>query len=306
MENPEWLLQLTSKSRHTRSQKLQDQIAQIYLYQHVAKSLSEKEMMELENFSKTLQNDGVEEEHSLSYHNMFFLDARTGQHRFFGRRIRSLEDRQRELMLHKNRQYQWLLAEAYEAFEDFLVYTYAYVGMNDPDFWQLKDYGNISLNEIEGKEFQWFVSQIKDKKRDIPASILNQFRKKIPGLESTETNNNLEINLKLAITLIEKLRHSIVHTSGETNRANFIKIVLAAAGLENNGNHKEDDVLFIEYFFGREEYENTICLLEVPLDDRLGTYHDRFKKLCGYLLSYSCLIVEYLNADTSLSADQLN
>jgi len=91
-----------------------------------------------------------------SLHNMAFRSAKDGERIVFGQKKLSVEDHKLSVFLHKNKQYQWLLSEAYEEFEDCLKYLYAYAGSIDINFWPLADYGNISLNELPKKPFKWF------------------------------------------------------------------------------------------------------------------------------------------------------
>ena len=85
---------------------------------------------------------------------MCFTHPKDGTPYFFGHFKSTIEDRRLSVILHKNKQYQWLLSEAYEEFEDFIEAAYAYAGYADNNFWPLKDYGNISLQDLQNKEFQ--------------------------------------------------------------------------------------------------------------------------------------------------------
>ena len=53
---------------------------------------------------------------------------------FYGYKERRLEDQKRAVWRHKNKQYQWLLAEAYELFEDFIESAYGFAGFYRPKF----------------------------------------------------------------------------------------------------------------------------------------------------------------------------
>ena len=102
--------------------------------------------------------------------------------------------------------------------------------------------------------------------------------------------NALKIDLKLAVTLIEKLRHIIVHNGGIVgNRVSFINRVLKDAGLFNNGNYKQEYKEFIEQFFGSNSFQNNISLLEIRhnQDTVFDVHVNIFDMLSGYLLAYS-------------------
>jgi hypothetical protein len=278
-------------------EQFSEKMVQIELYQRAVKELAQKEFKQLCEYAEVLEKNPDFKEMPSSYQNMFFRDAQSGRAILFGHKQSGIEDQKLSVILHKNKQYQWLLAEAYEEFEDFLENIYAYCGLHDPNFWPLVDYGNILLGDVKEKDFIWYLERARNKK-DLPHSILNQLRKKCPEITDIEVNNALEQNLRFAVVLIEKLRHFIVHKGGIVHdRAKFIAEVLDKVGLGNNGKPKLEDTNFIGAFFGSEEYSNTILLLEVrtqpeiPLDIHIS----RIGMLFGYLMTYAHLICEALN-----------
>jgi hypothetical protein len=280
--------------------KYTDEVSQIYLHQRAVKATAKNEFERLiqqeKAYEKICEENPELKGISLSAHNLSFRIAKDNSPYSFEYKESSLKDEKTAVVLSKNKQYQWLLAEAYEAFKDFIEYAYAYAGYTDKNFWPLSDFGNISLSELEEKDFKWFVFRAKEK-RGKPQSILNHFRKKLPLLQQIETNNKLNTNLKLAIALIEQLRHHIVHTSGVvSNKEQFIKNVLEKSGLYNNGKFDVQHKEFIENFFGPDNYKNTIALLEISTNPEipLNTYIDIFECLSGYLMAYAHLVAECL------------
>lgn len=285
--------------------KYEEIVTEIQLYQRAIKRNTTKELKELNDYAKFLEEKPDLKDVSSSIDNMYFHDVRNGEMQLFGQKICSVEDRTKNIILHKNRQYQWLLAEAYEAFEDYIKKAYAFAGYIDKDFWPLKDFGNISLTELYKKDFDWFLIQA-ESKRDAPQSILNQFRLKFPSIVEIEKNNALKINLKLTVILIEQLRHIIVHNRGTTfKKEKFIEIVLKKAGLFNNGKYVKENYDFIASFFGGNEYTNNIVLLEVPKTAPEFPFKIEtciFQTLSGNLLAYAHLIHESLQ----LHQEQIN
>lgn len=267
-----------------------EKISQIQLYQRTVKENTGREHAAIiKNAQKFLEEHPDKEEFLSSIHNMHFCRADDGKIQIYGQKISDTKQRELNLILHKNKQYQWLLAEAYEEFEDFLEKVYAYVGCTDKALWPLKDFGNITLSELEGKDYNWFLEQSKNKK-NVPKSILNFFSNNIQPIKSIEQSNALKINLKLAVTLIEKLRHIIVHNGGVVgNRELFIDRVLKDAGLFNNGNYKQEYKEFIEQFFGSNSFQDNISLLEIRHNqETVFNFHvNMFDMLSGYLLAYS-------------------
>ncbi len=222
----------------------------------------------------------------------------------------TIEDKIESLYYYHNKQYQWLLVEAYEAFEQYLEKLYSYVGFIDNTFWVAKDFGTLSINEIQNQNMEWFINQT-TKKKEKPYSILKQIRKKIDTLSTYEKDNAINKNLPLMVSLISELRHVIVHKNGfVSNKIDFIEKVLSKVGLYNNGNYKNesDDICFIKSFFGLSRLDNMIVLLE--LEDTknnlpIRVYYDKFEDLLECLSSYVIMIHQltqsYLNSKNLLS-----
>lgn len=236
--------------------------AQIYLYQRAIKSSTDNELKKLEEYEKSHGSIPDFENFSKSLDAMYFLVASNGENLKFSVRKRSIEEMKRDITLHKNKQYKWLFVDIYEAFEDFVENAYAYAAFIDHNFWPLSDFGNISLEELKSIDHETLLKKAKNK-RNAPRSILQQFRNKVPMISKMESENALEVNLKLAVTLCENLRHIIVHNGGiVSSRENFAKKVLEDCGLYNNGKYKKSHLKLINAFFGEGDYINTISFLE--------------------------------------------
>ncbi len=271
-----------------------ERMAEIELFERAAQASAKKELTFIGELSNSLKDIPELKDVPSSVHNMTFHDARTGQMQSYSYKEQSVEDRYLRVLLHKNKQYQWLLAEAYEEFEDLLENLYAYCGYVNNEFWPLRDYGNISLPELGKKDYVWYVEQAR-KKKDVPYSILNKFRDHFPALKVHEARNQLKVNLSLAITLTEKLRHIIVHKRGSvSSKEKFIKVTMEQAGLYNNGKIAQEHLNFIDQFFGSKERENLITLLEIeiPTGTPVAISLSRFGKLTGYLLGYANLLCD--------------
>lgn len=269
-------------------------ITQIHLYQRAMQELSKRELVELQKYEDLVKANPTIGKYPVAAHNMFFRSALDGEQRYFGRSRSSIEDRRRAVVLHKNKQYQWLLAEAYEEFEDYLITIYAWSGYNDHNFWPLRDFGNSTLMELNSHNFLWFKEQAK-RKKDVPSSILSTLRGKYPEISALEASNEIGVNLRLAVTLIEMLRHVIVHNAGVTESVvDFQEKVLKKAGLYNNGKYEQQYSNFIIHFFGTGKYSNTIMLIEVAAKDDsiLNLHYNIFEILSNYLMAYAHLICE--------------
>lgn len=162
----------------------------------------------------------------------------------------------------------------------------------------MKDYGNITAAELTSKDYDWFFQQALCK-RDLPHSILSRLRMCYPDLVELEKSNFRDLNLKFAITLIEKLRHVIVHNAGWTkSKEDFIVAVAKQAGVYNNGNIAKENIEFVNDFFGIDEYENMIALLEVKSEQilPLESYVCRVGILIEILLGYGHFILQLIKS----------
>lgn len=240
----------------------------------------------------------------VSMHNFTFRDIKTGEHIFYDQRDLSAEEAKRHLLLRKNKQYQWLLVEAYEAFEKFLLHVYAHVGATCQDCWPMKDYGNVTITESAEKAFPWYLEQSK-KKKDLPHSILTALRKKFSALSAVEMNNYLSVHLGFAVALTANLRHQIVHARGWTrSKDDFIAETAKVVGAYNNGNIPEQLSAFAKTFFGVGHYDGMIALLEIRTEPNLPIemYTCRVGILFEVLLGYGHALVDLVRPSISDNA----
>lgn len=126
-------------------EKFLAKMTQIYLYQRAMQDLTQSEIRKLREYEEVLEANPNLPSIGRSYNNMFFRSPRNGELMYFGRNVSGAEERKSEIYAHRNKQYQWLLSESWEEFEDFLEEMYAYVGMKDHDFWPLQDLGLLHL-----------------------------------------------------------------------------------------------------------------------------------------------------------------
>lgn len=229
--------------------------------------------------------------HSMDF--FFIQDAKTGETTRYKHISSTVDEKIKQILLQKNKQYQWILSESYEIFREYLIKAYAYLGYKDKNVWPLKDYGNIILSELENKDYSFFLEQSKIK-RDIPDSILNKFRSIFPEYKKLETCNRLKINLNLEINLIEHFRHIIVHCAGKTAEKDvLIEKILKKSGLWNNGKYSEENYDFISSFFRLKESSDIIILLEIESNNKggfSGGYYDILNDLISSLTSIAYLI----------------
>lgn len=233
--------------------------------------------------------------HSMDF--FFIQDAKTGETTRYNHTSSTVNEKIEQILFQKNKQYQWILSESYEIFKEFVIKAYAYLGYTDKNIWVPKDYGNITMSELESKDYSFFLKQAKNKK-DVPESILNKFRNTFQEYKRLETSNKLEKNLKLEINLIEHFRHIIVHCGGKTsNKEALIKKILEKSGFWNNGKNNEENRNFTSSFFQSKGLDDIIILLEIEgnNDGFPGEFHDILEDLINSLTSVTHIIFNEMN-----------
>ncbi|KPB49641.1 hypothetical protein [Pseudomonas coronafaciens] len=227
-----------------------------------------------------------------SIQNMFYHDLKTGNATPYGTKHLFLDDHIRLAHIHKNRHYQWVLAEAYEAFEDFLEHIYAGLGYVDFDFWPMSDFGNTRYPDLSTKGFAWFLNQAVLKKNK-PNSILTCFRNTFKELRDIEQKNKLDLHAGFEICLIAKLRHLIVHNSGlAKNKDEVIDKTLREAGI--NGKSKEILTARANNFFNKlKNTEDThVYLLGHPIPHFGFMSIHNLDNFLGFMMSYAQILTE--------------
>ena len=276
-----------------------NKIAQVQLYQGEAKDMANKKLSKLSEYDELLKEKPELENNFFDRKNMFFRNAENGDLMRFGHIKRNLEDIKEAVILHQNRQYQLFLAEAYEAFGDFIKDAYAYAGYIDKNLWanDLKDISPVEINENSFEFFRKMIEKLKYK-RNKTKGILNRLKESFPEISELEKENKLNINLWLVITLIEKIRHTAVHGSGKVKiQQDFIENIFKESGLANSGDFGRKHSEFIQSFF-RDGYPNTlIILLELySLPGGNSDYKTIFDDLAGYLMTYAYMLFNCLEA----------
>ena len=215
-----------------------DRLAEVELFRKVANETTQKELARFGELARADADHPLKEglSHFSSSQSMSFIDPETGFLTRYGFRESRVEDRMHQLIRQKNRQYGWLLVEAYEEFEDFLERTYAWLGKHDWTAWRLREFGNIRHPELQSKSFGWYLDAVKGNFVRDPKAILDRLRELDPPFASMEARNEGRRNLRVSIELIANLRHRIVHTRGRISDRNaFIERVLKNSGAWSSG-----------------------------------------------------------------------
>lgn len=180
----------------------------------------------------------------------------------------------------KNRIYQSLLLDAFEAFESYL------------------------------KNANIFINILKNVRGFSPTKFIVKLHMAIPVVsniiklraESDPSRFSNELNLLLTFSLIEQLRHQIAHTRGYAkNKSEFIDKWLRRIGTYRNSEIESEAMNYLNYFFGTNEYEDWICLTEVQDKESSFRYDDRLGALIRELTSYIIFIHMHIKSASNVA-----
>lgn len=219
---------------------------------------------------------------------------------------KSLEQTSKDIFFHYNKQMQWFLVEAYEMYEKFIEQLYAIMGYLDNNFWNVSDFGEIQLHDISNKNEEWFFKQTK-KKNEKPYSIIKVFEKRF-SLKQYFDKKIPSSNYDFLMQLIAEFRHAIVHDKGFLDKT-VLKDKLfkkqAINGKELVSQYEE----FINFFYGKDEYENLISLTTIRSyvkdTSEFPMNYNRRLILTQHILSYAYLLtqvsIQYLEKNQTKS-----
>lgn len=228
--------------------ELLENLADLNQLKQVANHAFKREFEALEHYNGLQESEEIVSREAFGFDNPF-----TGKLEKYAFRTATIDELKLLTYWHKNSQYCWLLMNAYEKFEKFLSSSY------------LEATGKCSrsLNPM-----------------------LSYFSDSFSGIKARETKNAFGINLRVAVHLVEKMRHAIAHEQGLVPEpAEFASKVIRQSGIGNDrGLHEEFVLQFV--------FENKIFILEVPANNHpiLKTFHDQYRILVSYLISYAYLV----------------
>lgn len=282
----------------TQYKEFLSNIAGVELLSRQVKSSTDKEFESMAKNHESLIENGLER-HSSSLHNMFFRSLTNGEPIFYDHMALDYERRVKDLINRRNKHYLWLLAEAFEYFEDLVELMYAHIGHKEPSAWPPKETKGETPASLANKPFEWFHEKSESNKR--LNTKLECIRKRFPTLAAIEKSNHFGIDFRFTICLIEMLRHIVVHNGGRVNDLqNFVARTFEQAGMANNGNYDPLKLQQINNFVAHDGSMHRIIMLEVQ---QHGTpFHiDRLGAIINWLLAYADHIYRLLIRPTYFS-----
>ena len=267
-------------------------VAEIELYRSVAKDTTRPVVKRLDEIAQTEADRTGDISLPCSVQSMRFRDPESGEYVNYGTAVSRVEERAKQVVRQQDRQYGWLLVEAYEEFEDFLERSYAWLGRHDWQAWRLGEFGSIRHAELSEQPSLWYLETVRRKFAQNPRKILDRLRDLYPGLADSEARNKLSRNLRLSVELIANLRHKIVHARGRiSNKNGFVKDVITQCGLWNNGRPKAEHREVVEKYLSPDTDDCVVTLIEVSVPPPDGAPPGLWRALsphrdiCGTLIS---------------------
>jgi hypothetical protein len=275
-------------------------IAEVDLLSRQVKSTTERELELMFKSHQSLVEKGMER-HSCAHHNMFYPSLVSGEAVFYDHMYLDFDRLVKNLFNHRNKHYLWLLAEAFEYFEDLVELIYAHIGHKEPNFWSLKETKGETPESLVTKPFDWYLQKSQSNK-NLHAK-LDCIRKRFPVLAATEKSNYFGIDLRFTICLIEMLRHIVVHNNGRImDISKFVARTFERAGMANNGNYDSLKLQQINDFVSSDGKGYRIVMLEIH---QSGTpfHFSRIGAILNWILAYADYIYGSLIRPTYFSKD---
>ncbi len=183
---------------------------------------------------------------------MAFREMRQRQPVFYASSEPNYDELISRLVVSHNRQYQWLLAEAFELFENFLLDAYGCAAAEDSKTWRTQDLKKIGPHA--GQSAAWWVTQARELQHPPPPKVVLERLRQLPGVREIEVKNAHGVDYKIVLLMIERMRHVIVHNRGQvTSKEDFTQAILTNAGLLSGSLPKPEDAAFIGQYFGNCE-----------------------------------------------------
>lgn len=285
----------------TQYKEFLSNIAEVELLSRQVKNSTNREYESMVKNHQSLIENGLEQ-HSSSLHNMFFRSLTSGEPIFYDHMALDFDRRVKDLINRRNKHYLWLLAEAFEHFEDIVELMYAHIGHKEPSAWPSKETKGETSASIATKPFEWFLQ--KSESNNKLSAKLECIRQRFPALVAAEKSNYFGIDFRFTICLIQMLRHIIVHNSGRViDFQKFVARTFEQAGMANNGNYDPQKLQLIYNFVVPDGSTHRIVMLEVQ---QQGTpFHtDRLGTIINWLLAYADHIYKILIRPTYFPSAQ--
>lgn len=194
---------------------------------------------------------------------------------------------------HLNRFFGWILVGVFESWERFIKDVTAALGYAQRDSWNCQMYGNITLGEIDGLDFEWFAQRVRQQGMSIDP-MLNRLRDAvIPDLQTLEAREVRGMPCIWGVRIVEYLRHVLVHAGGTLDPDAMIEKVMRRLGLAGEANREQLRVAILGFIKGGGLEDGAVVQLvprNVGADTPAPAIESRLLRLLEYLGSHARLI----------------
>jgi hypothetical protein len=209
-------------------------------------------------------------DNSYSLHNMHFRSLVDGTHILYAKSLRSSEDIRRDMHLHENKQFRWIVVEAYEAYEDFIEVCYASAQHLGESLWKTEEVRRAEREAGQSPATLEALLKVASDNRitgDAHKKI-TRFRAHYSELQAAEARRAIGDGPNFLLPLVELLRHVIVHNAGNVaSRARFEERVLSRAGVLNNGQPDPMYMNEIAFYLTDHQGKCIVRLSDAPTPD---------------------------------------
>lgn len=276
-----------------RYENFSDQIAKLKLsyrissrtFKYFLNELSEKQA----NFDKLDLNLTEKGTLTTNIENYYFINPYTGGNELHGNNKFNYKEYAEQCYIHRNKQYQWLLVDGYEFFEEYIIDLYIIF---------CHDLGINCLRLNEDKE------GMRDKKKlkKYVNKIIVKFRDEARNIKYDEGNNKTGRNLFFYIKMIEQFRHIIVHKNGKVSDLDIIvKNILNNSCITGNKKlepeYREIIQRYIYQGTEKRELSGVIVLEDYKINEIMSCskFEALINDLLGYALILSCNLLALKN-----------
>jgi hypothetical protein len=273
-------------------QQLLEKITNADVYKRVTADIFHEQGKKLIQHHEQLP-DWVDKEDHGPYYFVRYTSPSTSEEVTIKTKTYKLQDQIELNTLHKLKTYQWLLAEAYEAFEDFIEIVYADCGVRGSSLWVRPD----GWKYDRSKDLSHYYNP-RRKNKGTPYLQLKALRERSAHFREYEARKGN--NYRVAFVLIEKLRHLIIHNGGYCK--DFDALIKSMQAELSNVSMR-DVRSYVESYFVSHRGAKLVDLLEFPVDEGpgavIGAYHDTMSSLFSTLIEYALLIKECIELDNA-------
>lgn len=262
---------------------LTTKISKLKQYKYNAERMFTEQHQKIQDTHNQLPEWAIYKHDGHPFH-LFFRSPSSGVDITVSSARQKLEDQLEMNTLLRLKTYQWLLVDAYEAFEIFLVNAYAHCGRKGIGIWEKPKNWQCRTGS---KDLSDYNTERK------PFGQLNAFRKNSAHFMRYETNSPTGTNYKVVFALIEKLRQCTVHNGGYSENLNQLTSKVQDSLKDEERNAVGE---YVKSHFVQHGKYNLIDILESPAFDEDGTpngnYHDVASYYLTVLVEYAQLIME--------------